>query len=410
MKLANYYRRTVEKTLDRMNKTFPVVLITGPRQVGKTTILKKCSSKKRKYVSLDIQENRLLAKENPDLFLQRFSPPLLIDEIQYAPELLSYIKNIVDQSQEKGLFWLTGSQQFHLMKGVSESLAGRVSIIQMQGFSLSESKEKLNNLKFLPTNDWILNKEKIGTNLSYEDLFRLIWRGSFPAMHSTPELDWEDFYSSYLKTYIERDIRDLTSIGDEMFFLKFLISVASRTGQLLNYSDIARDIGKPMVTVQRWVSLLVTSGIVYLLYPYAQNIGNRMTKMPKIYFLDTGLACYLTKWNSWEALEAGAKSGEMLETFVVSEILKSYWHNGRTPNISFYRDKEKREIDLIFEENGLLYPVEIKKKTNPNKDDIKYFPILEKTGFNVGNGAVICPSQDYKPIQKNVNIIPIRFL
>ncbi|MBR5693063.1 MAG: ATP-binding protein [Fibrobacter sp.] len=401
-----YFKRTLETAIKRMNASFPVVMVTGPRQVGKTTVLRNCDPDRR-YVSLDKLELRILAQENPDLFLQRFPPPILIDEVHHAPQLLPYIKAIVDEKREKGLFWLTGSQQFRLMRGVSESLAGRVGILQLQGFSIDELRGRPDVDKFVPTTQWIQKRTSNEDVMNYGEVFERIWRGSYPALYENPQMDWEDFYSSYIQTYIERDIRELINVGEEIPFTKFITAVASRTGQLLNYSDIAKDIGKNVPTVQRWLSLLVASGLVYLLYPYAQSIGNRMTKMSKVYFLDTGLACYLTRWSSPAVLEAGAKSGEMLETFVVSEALKTYWHNGRQPNFSFYRDKEKREIDLIVEDGGLLYPVEIKKTSNPTKSDIRHFDILEKNGLNVGEGAVICLAQMQLPLTGMVHVLPL---
>lgn len=404
-----YIQRTIENAIKRMNSSFAVVLITGPRQVGKTTVF-RCCEKNRNYVSLDILENRKLAKENPALFLQRFEAPLLIDEIQYAPELLPYIKAIVDEKKQKGMFWITGSQQFHLMHGVSESLAGRVGILNLEGFSLPELARRPFYDKFVPTLEWIAARSKAAPSLNLGKLYEIIWRGSYPALNNDENVDWEDFYSSYVQTYIERDIRDLTDSGDEMQFLELLTALAARSGQLLNFSDIARDIGKPVPTVQRWVSILQTSGLIYLLYPFSKNISNRMTKMPKIYFMDTGLVCYLTKWTTPETLEVGAKSGEIFETFVVAEILKSYLHNGRKPNVSFYRDKDKKEIDVILEENGKVYPVEIKKKANPDKKDVKNFEVLQKAGLQVGEGAVVCLALTHLPLSENVNIIPVSYL
>lgn len=404
-----YIQRTIESAVKRMNLSFPVVLITGPRQVGKTTVF-KCCEKNRNYVSLDILENRQLAKENPALFLQRFEAPLLIDEIQYAPELLPYIKAIVDEKKQKGLFWITGSQQFHLMRDVSESLAGRVGVLNLEGVSLPELMREPFYDKFVPTMEWIKSRRGIVKGLDLKEIYEIIWRGGYPALNNGENVDWEDFYSSYVQTYIERDIRDLTDSGDEMQFLELLTALAARSGQLLNFSDVARDIGKPVPTVQRWVSILQTSGLIYLLYPFSKNISNRMTKMPKIYFMDTGLVCYLTKWNTPEVLETGAKSGEILETFVVAEILKSYLHNGRRPNISFYRDKDKKEIDVLLEENGKVYPIEIKKKTNPDTKDIKNFDVLAKMGICVGEGAVICLASTDLPLTDNVMIIPVSYL
>lgn len=403
-----YIERTIQQAIHRVSAGFPVVLITGPRQVGKTTVFRNID-KSRNYVSLDVQEHRLLAQQNPGLFLQRFKAPLLIDEIQYAPQLFPYIKSIVDEAHEPGMYWITGSQQFQLMKNVSESLAGRVGILELQGLSLREILGKPAQEKFIPTTEWI-EKSSCSDDLEINDLFKIIWRGFYPALYQNPKLDWEDFYASYVKTYIERDIHDLMNVSDELSFYRFITAVASRTGQLLNYADIARDIKKNIPTVQRWMSLLITSGLVYLLYPYGQSISNRMTKMPKIYFMDTGLACYLTKWNTPETLMDGAKCGEMLETFVVASILKSYWHNGRNPNISFYRDKEKKEIDLLIEENGLVYPIEIKKSSNPGKEAMKNFSVLDKAKLNVGAGAIICLANTHLPLTDKVNIIPVKYL
>lgn len=405
----DYFKRTLENAVRRLAASFPVVMVTGPRQVGKTTLLRNCDPNRR-YVSLDRLELRALAQENPDLFLQRFPPPVFIDEVHHAPQLLPYIKAVVDESHERGAFWLSGSQQFRLMKGVSESLAGRVGVLQLQGFSLNETAGDPDIEKFVPTTEWIEKRASKVDGMDYGSIFHRIWRGNYPALYENPLMDWEDFYSSYVQTYVERDVRELINIGDELAFTKFITAIASRTGQLLNYSDVAKDIGKNVPTVQRWLSLLIASGLVYLLYPYAQSIGNRMTKMPKVYFLDTGLACYLTRWTSPEVLESGAKSGEMLETFVVSELLKTYWHNGRQPNFSFYRDKEKREIDLIVEDDGKLCPVEIKQTSNPTRKDIRHFDILEENGMDVGCGAVICLAKTHLPLTDKVNILPLAYL
>ncbi len=406
-----YIKRTIEKVITRVNKSFPVILITGPRQVGKTTVFQKCiKNLKRKYISLDNMAERSLARTNPELFLDRHEPPLLIDEVQYAPELFSAIKERVDNEQKTGMYWLTGSQQFHLMKNISESLAGRVAILDLQGFSQDEKFKNPNVSPFLPTIKYIKEKEKITTPKSLKDIYKIIWRGSLPRICTSKIINWNDYYSSYIRTYIERDIRDLTTISNEMQFLKFLTILASRTGQILVYSDIARDLGTSVPTIKSWISLLQTSGIIYLLYPYSNNISNRLTKQPKLYFLDTGLVCYLTGWTDWNVLEKGAMNGAILETYVVSEILKSYLHNGKKPYIYFYRDIDKKEIDIILEENNILYPIEIKKKSSPTIDDIKAFNLLKKFKKEIGLGAVICFSKTYLPITKNVYSIPIEYL
>ncbi len=406
-----YIKRTIENIIKKTAKDYPVLLVTGPRQVGKTTVLKMCEKEKFNYVSLDKLSERMMAKETPELFLQRYKAPLVIDEVQYAPELFPYIKAIVDEKQENGMYWLTGSQQFHLMKNVTESLAGRIAVLKLLGFSQREKSDIKNNESFVPSEKYIshvLNKKIKNIEINY--LYETIWRGSFPKINVNKNMDWEIFYSSYLETYIERDIKSLSNINNELTFIKFMTALAARTGQMLNYADISKDIGISEVTVKAWVSLLRTSGIIYLLEPYYKNISKRMIKMPKIYFLDTGFACYLTKWNTPEVLQAGAMNGAFLETYVISEIIKSYWHNGRQAPIYFYRDKDKKEIDILIEENGILYPVEIKKTDAPTKDDIGNFKILEKSELKISKGAVICLASNYIPLTEKVNILPINYL
>lgn len=406
-----YIKRTIESIIKKTARDYPVLLVTGPRQVGKTTVLKMCEKEKFNYVSLDKLSERIMAKETPELFLQRYKAPLVIDEVQYAPELFPYIKAIVDEKQESGMYWLTGSQQFHLMKNVTESLAGRIAVLKLSGFSQREKSDIKNNESFVPSEKYIsyvLNK-KI-KNIEINRLYETIWRGSFPKINVNKNMDWEIFYSSYLETYIERDIKSLSNINNELTFVKFMTALAARTGQLLNYADISKDIGISEVTVKAWVSLLRTSGIIYLLEPYYKNISKRMIKMPKIYFLDTGFACYLTKWNTPEVLQAGAMNGAFFETYVISEIIKSYWHNGRQAPIYFYRDKDKKEIDILIEENGILYPVEIKKTDTPTKDDIGNFKILETSKLKIGKGAVVCLASNYIPLTEKVNILPINYL
>lgn len=394
-----YISRTLQLQIEKISSFFPVVLVTGPRQVGKTTMLKNCMEKSRTFVSLDELEIRNLAKSDPALFFQKYKAPLLIDEIQYAPELFPYIKSIVDESGESGMFWLTGSQQFLLMQNVTESLAGRVGILEMQGFSIAE-KENRKSLPFVPSMNFSDSKEK----KDGPEIFREIWLGSYPRLCTNENaVDfWEFFYSAYIQTYIERDVRALTKIGDELTFMKFMKTVAARIGNLLDYNDIAKDIGISQPTAKAWMSILVSCGIVFLLQPYSSNLTNRIVKTPKIYFSDTGLACYLTGWKTSEVLENGAMSGSFFENFVVSEVRKSYIHNGKTPSLYFYRDKDKKEIDLILEENNVLYPVEIKKKSNPDKDDIANFKVLEKLNVQIGTGMVVCLTKNNLPIIDNV--------
>ena len=401
-----YIERTLEKHILKLTKQFKVLLVTGARQVGKSTLLKHCD-KKRSYVTLDDYNVREMAINEPELFLQRYKAPLIIDEIQYAPNLLSYIKIAVDNSEEKGQYWLTGSQQFHMMKNITESLAGRVAIIDLKGFSLKEIDNN-DQLAFLPTDKFI---EEMRNNSKKYDLFGIyerIWKGSYPELNVNNDLDWETFYKSYLQTYIERDIKDLNAVKNEMDFLKFLKVLAARTGQMLNYADISNEIGVSIPTIKSWVSILVSSNIVYLLQPYFSNLNKRIVKTPKLYFLDTGLCSYLTNWNNAQVLESGAMSGAIFETFVVSEIIKSYVHNVKEPNIYYYRDKDKKEIDVIIENNGKLYTIEIKKSANPDKNMIKNFSVIPEN--QIGDGAIICLVDKDLPITKNVNAIPISYI
>ncbi|MBM3198772.1 MAG: ATP-binding protein, partial [Chlamydiae bacterium] len=374
-----YHKRTLERFLRRAAEQFPVLLITGARQVGKTSIFAHLREEGRTYLTLDDPSLALLAKEEPSLFLQRFPPPVIIDEIQYAPELLPHIKMYVDREKKPGAFWLTGSQQFQLMQGVSESLAGRVGIVRLLGLSLRELQDRAESCTpFLPTRENLFDRFSQTIPLSLPQLYTYIWRGSFPAIALHEQGDKELFYSSYVQTYLQRDVRHLAKVGDEHSFLKFLQAAAARTGQLLNLSDLARDVGISPVTAKSWLSILETSGIVYLLEPYFSNITKRLVKAPKLYFLDTGLASYLTGWSSPETLEAGAMSGAILETFAVIEVLKTYLHNGKSAPIYYYRDKDKKEIDLLIIKDNAGYPLECKKTASPSKDDIRHFHLLEK--------------------------------
>lgn len=405
-----YIKRTIEKSIERANKFFPVVLVTGPRQVGKTTVLQNCETQPRTYVSLDTLENRELAKNDPTLFLQRYPVPVLIDEIQYAPELFPYIKASVDKEKKSGMYWLTGSQQFHLMKNVSESLAGRVGILQLEGLSQDEKNGHPDVPPFLPTEEYIKTKVHSAAETDLLKIYELIWKGSYPKLYPADSDYWAVFYESYMQTYIERDIKALSAVGNELDFVKFMRALAARTGEMLNYSELANNVGVSQPTIKSWLSILQASGLVYILRPYYNNVGNRFIKTPKVYFMDTGLACYLTGWKTPEVLESGAMSGNMFETYVVSEIIKSYWHNGKQPDIYYYRDKDKREIDVLLHENGTLYPIEIKKKSNPDKGDIKAFNVIETLKQKRGSGAVVCMALTHLPLTDDVNIIPVGYL
>lgn len=402
-----YVTRTLERVVLAASHQFPVVMVIGPMQVGKTTFLRHLAKKGRNYVTLDDPTLVALARSEPKLFLERFSPPVLIDEIQYAPELLPYIKMEVDRHHQPGQYWLTGSQQFHLMKGVSESLAGRVGVLNLLGLSQWENRGLASSdVPFLPEGEELEKKEKKVTRQTLVEVYQTIWIGSFPAMLSNKPINRNLFYSSYLQTYLQRDIRDLAQVVDERAFLRFLKVAAARSGQLLNFADLARDTDVSPNTAKNWLSILQTSGIIYLLEPYHNNLTKRLIKTPKMYFLDTGLCSYLTGWSDAKTLEAGAMSGAIFETFVVIEIIKSYWHNGLQAPLFYYRDKDKKEIDLLILKDQTVYPVEIKKSGSPRKEAVKHFQVLNHLNAKIGAGGLICLTDQVLPITSNINAIP----
>jgi predicted AAA+ superfamily ATPase len=403
-----YINRDLEKVVLRTSEVFPVVLITGPRQVGKTTMLEKLAEDGRKYVTLDNPMARDIAVNDPELFVQRYAPPVIIDEIQYAPQLLPYIKMYVDEHKNKGDFWLTGSQMFHLMKNVSESLAGRVGVINMLGLSNSEIKG-YKGTPYRTDLETLYDKLNIAPKQDLKEVYNRIFKGSMPALYET-EQDLEIYYSSYVNTYLQRDIKDLTQVGDELAFMRFMVCCAARTSQMVNYADIAKDVGISPPTAKQWLSVLVSSGIVTLVEPYFNNALKRIIKSPNMYFLDTGLCAYLTRWTSSETLEISAMSGVFFETYVVGEIIKSYYNAGKRPPIFYYRDTDNKEIDLIIEQDNILYPIEIKKSGSPKKDAVKHFALLEKTGKQVGTGNVICLCSDIMPIDKKNYFVPVWLL
>ena len=389
---------------------------------------------KYSFVSLDDLEAKAIAQNDPNAFFKKYKHPLIIDEIQYAPQLLGQIKIIVDRTRKPGLFWLTGSQKFTLMKGIQESLAGRIAILDLLGFSQAElSGHALNVKPFLPTSTWLQSIKKQHISISIMEIYKRIWLGSFPQLNqnifrskktsnknliSKKSLEFTTntlqernlFYESYVRTYLQRDIRDVLNITNENSFLLFLRAIAARTGQLLNYSEVARDIDIDYKTVKAWVSVLETIGLIYLLHPYHTNITKRLIKTPKVYFLDTGLCCYLTRWPDHKTLESGLMAGPILETYVFSEILKSYWHNGLNPYIYYYRDKDKKEIDILIEEAGCLYPIECKKTATPSYKITSHFKLVNKLDKKVKDGAVICLIDKDIPLSKNTIAIPVSYL
>lgn len=408
--VSSYLPRSLAGSIATASRQFPVLMLTGPRQVGKTTLLKslcapESGSSARRYVTLDNPLLLALAREEPALFLQRFPPPVLIDEIQYAPGLLPLIKEAVDAMGDKGQYWLTGSQPFHLMQNVGESLAGRVAVMHLQGLSLGESLGYGARLRpFLPGSPFGALVPPPVAPLNW--VFERIWRGSFPALHVSDAPDHDLFYASYLQTYLQRDVRDLAQVGDLTAFTRFLRSAAARTGQLLNLADMARDVGVAPNTARHWLSILQASGLIWLLEPYHTNLSKRLVKTPKLYFLDTGLAAYLTEWSTPATLEAGAMSGAIFETWVLGEMLKSWWHNGKQAPFYYYRDKDQKEIDVLIVRDGRVHPVEIKKTAQPGRDAVRHFSLLENLGLETGAGTVICLTPEPLPITAQVEAIP----
>lgn len=421
--MSKYIKRTIENQVKQIAETFPVVLITGPRQVGKTTLLNKINKEtgeKINYISLDNLDARMLAVEDPELFLRTYQAPLIIDEFQYAPKILSYIKMIVDKKRLEnleddsvfcnGLFYLTSSQIFQTMEEVTESLAGRIGILDLYGLSNREIESKPEEI-FLPVIDNLTKKEAT-KKLSTIEIYEKIIKGSYPDLYKNEEMDRRKFYETYIKTYIERDIRQIVNIQDELKFLKFISNVAVRTGQELNMTDICNGIGISNSTGENWLSILTNTGLVYLLQPYSNNNVARIVKKPKIYFMDTGLACYLAGYLDAITLEKSAYNGAIFETYVITEIIKSFTNNGLDAKkyLYFYRDNNGKEIDLLIIYNNVVYPIEIKKSANPGPEAIKHFDIVKKFGLEVGNGGVICMKENLFPIDKENNYIPIELI
>lgn len=390
---------------------FGAVLVAGPRQVGKTTMLEQLTNDIG-YVTLDDPIVRASAEEESGTFFKDNPPPVFIDEIQKAPALFDQIKLYLDRDRKKGQFFMCGSQQFKMMKGVSESLAGRIGLVTLLGFSLRESYGIACDTPFLPTEEYFAERKGQLADISYDEVWNRIHRGSMPELHGNPDYNWQMFYGAYVRTYIDRDVRELSEIGDTVKFTKFMVAAAASTGQLLNLTSLARDVGISQPTAERWLSILVASNIVYLLQPYSNNITKRAIKTPKLYFLDTGLAAYLTKWNTPDVLKNGAMAGAFFESFVVSEIIKSYYNRGiMEPPIYFYRDKDMNEIDLLIEENGTLYPIEMKKHADPQKRDVQAFAVLERIpGIQRGPGGVVCLYDKLITWQGIDKVIPINYL
>lgn len=402
-----YIARNLEKVVLEVTKEYPVVLVTGPRQVGKTTMLQKLmEGTDRNYVSLDDLNERNLAKTDPEMFLQLHKPPILIDKVQYAPELFVYIKIHVDKYHNAGDFWLTGSQVFKRMSGIQESLAGRVAVLSLT--SLSQAEICGGEMQpFTLDIEELSARRKERTEADTGVIFDRIFRGSMPAIVSEKNSNSQIFYSSYLTTYIERDVRELSDAIDSLKFLHFITAVAARCGQILNIAEISRDADINQKQAKNWLGVLETLGLIFYLHPYSNNMLKRLVKTPKLYFYDTGLVCYLTKWSSAETLQSGAMNGAILENYVVAEIRKTYLNCGKDPYMYYYRDKDAREIDIILEHDGVLNPIEIKKSANPGSELIKVFKLLDKSSAKRSKGAFVCMKPELSAIDRENYIIPV---
>jgi uncharacterized protein len=420
--MKEYKTRSIETTLNKMINKFPAILITGARQVGKTTLLNHLQQENSSinYVSLDNMLLRAQANEDPELFLRSYETPLIIDEFQYAPNLLTYIKIKVDESRKKAMFetkeevgtlyYLTGSQVFETMKDVSESLAGRVGILDLYGFSTREiNNEK--DITFIPDIELLRERKKLPI-LTMPKLFERIINGSYPDVVNATEEIREKFYESYIRTYIERDVRKLINIKDETKFIKFISSVAARTSQEYNASDIAKDVEIDSKTAEEWLSILKNTNLVYMLNSYSNNNIKKIVKRPKLYFMDTGLACYLTGYFNVTTLERSAYAGAIFETYVITEIIKSYANNGKSPKqrLYYYRDHLGKEIDLLIIYDNKIYPVEIKKSSNPGINAIKNFDVVTNFGYEVGTGLVLCMMENIISINENNYYVPIEYI
>ncbi len=402
-----YIKRDIEDKIITLSKEYSCILITGPRQVGKTTVLQQLMDEDREYVTLDDMEERSLAKRDPAMFLQLHSTPIMIDEVQYAPELFSYIKMEIDKGADPGTYWLTGSQAFKLMELAQESLAGRVAILHMSSLSQHEIYGSGNCVPFTLELESLKAREKTNKPADITEIYTRIWEGSMPGLASGKFSDRDVFYSSYLQTYIDRDVKEQVQLADPLMFRDFVRAAACRAGQMLNVHDIAQDVGVSDDTAKRWLQVLEKSDVIFFLRPYSNNLLKRTVKTPKMYFFDTGLVAYLTRYSSPEILANGAINGHILENFVVSELLKSYHNNAKECLLWYYRDSNSNEIDMVIESDGALHPLEIKRSVNPGSELISAFGLLDKASVPRGNGAILCMRPKLSAINSENYIVPI---
>jgi len=402
-----YIKRDLEDKIIALSKEYSCVLITGPRQVGKTTVLRQLMDDGREYVTLDDLEERALAKRDPAMFLTMHSTPIMIDEVQYAPELFSYIKMEIDKGAAPGTYWLTGSQAFKLMELAQESLAGRVAILHMSSLSQHEIYGSGECMPFSLNLGALKAREKTNAPADLTEIYNRIWRGSMPGLVSGKYSDRDVFYSSYLQTYIDRDVKEQVQLADPLLFRDFVRAAACRAGQMLNVHDIAQDVGVSDDTAKRWLQVLEKSDVIFFLRPYSNNLLKRTVKTPKLYFFDTGLVAYLTRYSSPEILMNGAINGAILENYVVTELLKSYHNNAKECLLWYYRDSNSNEIDMVIESDGMLHPLEIKRSINPGSELLNAFKLLDKASVPRGNGAILCMRPKLSALNAENYIVPI---
>ena len=402
-----YIKRDIEEKIIALSKEYACILITGPRQVGKTTVLRKLMTEDREYVTLDDMEERSLAKRDPAMFLQMHSAPIMIDEVQYAPELFSYIKIEIDKGAAPGTYWLTGSQAFKLMGLAQESLAGSVAILHMSSLSQHEVYGSGTCAPFSLDLKALKAREMTNAPADITAIYERIWNGSMPGLVSGKFSDRDVFYSSYLQTYIDRDVKEQIQLADPLLFSDFVRAAACRAGQMLNVHDIAQDVGVSDDTAKRWLQVLEKSDVIFFLRPYSNNLLKRTVKTPKLYFFDTGLVAYLTRYSSPEILANGAINGAILENFVVAELLKTYHNNAKECLLWYYRDSNSNEIDMVIESDGALHPLEIKRSVNPGTELIHAFHLLDKASVPRGTGAILCMRPKLSAINSENFIVPI---
>ena len=416
--MEKYLSRIAEKKFLRMNENFPVILVTGARQVGKTTMLEHLAEtqdaslrgQNRTYVTLDDLNIRDMAMNDPVRFFQNFKTPIIIDEIQYAPNLFSQIKIMCDKSKKPGEFWLTGSQSYSLMKGISESLAGRVGIIEMSSFTMDEFtgdlKEPLNSFNI----DYLKSRFAACTKYSNNELFEFIYRGGMPKTFGFSEEMRKDYFNAYIHSYLMRDVMELGKISDTVRFNRFLAACAAMISGQLNMATLANaaDISQP--TAKEWLYVLQGLGIVYVLQAYFNNNIKRLVKSPKLYFYDTGLAAYLSLWPSSETLKVGNMNGAYFKNFAVNQLIKKFSYMSQPPNVFYYRDVDQKEIDLVLETHEGLIPLEIKMTSNPHAGDTAKFEVLGKFKKTVLPGAILCTIDKPLLIDKSNVFLPVCLL